>query len=46
LYFKGTPSQDKTIFSSLKIYEMALSDQIDLAEFFSVIYQNFINAEI
>ncbi len=25
---------------------MALSDQIDLAEFFSVIYQNFINAEI
>jgi hypothetical protein len=36
LNFKGTPSQEehKTIFSSLKIYVMALSDQIDFLAFY------------
>jgi hypothetical protein len=36
--FKGTPSQEehKTIFSSLKINEVALSDQIDFPAFFSL----------
>jgi hypothetical protein len=34
--FKGTPSQEehKTIFSSLKIYKMALSNQNDFLAFF------------
>jgi hypothetical protein len=33
--FKGTPSQEehKAIFSGLKIYELAFSDQIDLLAF-------------
>ncbi len=36
LNFKGTPSQEghKTIFSDLKIEEMAFSDQIDFLAFF------------
>jgi hypothetical protein len=51
LNFKGTPSQEehKTIFSSLKICKMALSNQIDFPAFFSlrtITYQNFINSGI
>jgi hypothetical protein len=51
LNFKGTSSQEehKTIFSGLKIYEMALSGQIDVPAFFllwKVTYQSFINAGI
>jgi hypothetical protein len=36
LNFKGTPSQEKhkTIFSGLKIFKMALSNQIDFTGFF------------
>jgi hypothetical protein len=51
LNFKGTSSQEehKTIFSGLKIYEMALFDQIDDSAFFllwKMTYQNFINCGI
>jgi hypothetical protein len=51
LIFKGTPSQEehKTIFSGLKIYEMALSDQIYFQTFFhlrKMTYRNFINSGI
>jgi hypothetical protein len=50
LKFKGTPTQEhKTILSSLKIYEMALSDQIDFVAFFrlrKMTYQKFINSGI
>jgi hypothetical protein len=51
LNFKGTPSQEehKTIFSSLKIYGVVLSDQIDFAAFFclrKMTYQNIINSRI
>jgi hypothetical protein len=51
LNFKGTPSQEehKTIFSSFKINEMALSDQIDFPAFFhlhKMTYWNFINSGI
>ncbi len=51
LDFKGTPSQEehKTIFSSLKICKMALSNQIDFSAFFSLrkmTYRNFINSGI
>jgi hypothetical protein len=51
LNFKETPSQEehKTIFSSLKIYAMVLSDQIDFPAFFclrKMTYQIFINSRI
>ncbi len=51
LNFKGTPSQEwqKTIFSSLKICKMALSNQIDFPAIFSLCkmtYRNFINTGI
>jgi hypothetical protein len=51
LIFKGTPSQEeqKTIFSSLKICKMALSNQFDFSAFFSLrkmTYRNFINSGI
>ncbi len=47
LNFKGTPSHEehKTIFNGWKIYEVALSDQIDFPAFFrfrKMTYQNFI----
>jgi hypothetical protein len=47
LIFKGTPSHEeqKTIISGLKIYEVALSNQIDFPAFFrfrKMTYQNFI----
>jgi hypothetical protein len=46
--FKGTPSQgeQKTIFSSLTICKMALSDQSDFPAIFrlrKMTYRNFIN---
>jgi hypothetical protein len=49
--FKGTPSQEghQTIFSSLKINEMALSDQTDFPTFFllrKMTYPNLINSGI
>jgi hypothetical protein len=48
LNFKGTPSQEEleTIFSGLRIDDMALSDQIDYSAFFhlrNMTYRNFIN---
>jgi hypothetical protein len=51
VYFKGTPSEeeDKTIFSNLKINEMAFTDQSDFLEFFclqKMTYWNFINSGI
>jgi hypothetical protein len=50
LNFKGTPSQeDKPIFSSLKINEMALADQNDFLAFFrmrKMTCWNFINSGI
>jgi hypothetical protein len=51
LKLKGPPSQEehKTMFSSLKINEMALSNQVDFLEFFhlcKMTYQNFINSGI
>jgi hypothetical protein len=51
LNFKGTPSpeENKTIFSSLKINAMALSDQIDFPAFLhlcKMTYWNFIKSEI
>jgi hypothetical protein len=49
LNFKGTPSQEehKTIFSSLTICKMALSDQSDFPAIFrlhQMTYRNFINS--
>jgi hypothetical protein len=51
LNFKGTPSQEenKTSFGSLKIFKLALSNQIDFPAFFSLrkmTYRNFINSGI
>jgi hypothetical protein len=50
LNFKGTLSQEEyTIFSSLNIYDMTLSDQIDFLAFFplrKMTFQNFINSGI
>jgi hypothetical protein len=48
LNFKGTPLKEehKSIFSSLKICQMALSNQIDFPAFFNLrkmTYRNFIN---
>jgi hypothetical protein len=51
LNFKGTPSQEeqKTIFSNLTIWKMALSDQSDFPAIFrlrKMTYRNFINSGI
>jgi hypothetical protein len=51
LNFKGTPSQEehKAIFSSLKIFKMALSNQIDFMGIFrlrEMTYRDLINSGI
>jgi hypothetical protein len=51
LNFKGTPLQEeqKTIFSGLTIYKMALVDQSDFPTIFrlrKMTYRNFINSGI